>query len=95
MDFSGHTVDKNPPANAGECEFDPWPVKIPHLVVQLSPRIAIPEPLCRSYWSSWALETVLTNKRSHSKEKPADATREETPLSATGEKPGRGHKEPP
>ena len=47
-------------------------MKIPHLVWQLSPCIAIPEPLGRGYWSLWALETVLPNKRSHRKEKPAE-----------------------
>ena len=36
MDFSGGTVDKNPPASAGECEFDPQPVKIPHAAEQLN-----------------------------------------------------------
>ena len=36
-DFPGGTVDKNPPANAGDRGFDPQSRKIPHATEQLSP----------------------------------------------------------
>ena len=42
-DFPGGTVDKNPPANAGD-SFDPWSRKIPHITEQLSPWITPTEP---------------------------------------------------
>ena len=62
LDFPVGTVDKNPPANEGHTEFDPWFRKIPHATGQLSPCTATIEPLC--------LEPVLCNKRSHRHEKP-------------------------
>ena len=45
VDFPGGTVDKNPLANAGECEFDYWPMKILHAAEQLSRAPQLPS-LC-------------------------------------------------
>lgn len=68
---------------------------MPHLVVQRSPCIAVPEPLCQSYWSLWALESVLPNERATARRSLQTTAREETLLSAAGEKPGHAHKGPP
>ena len=67
--FSGDSVVKNPPANAGD-EFDPWSRKIPHAMKQLNPGVPTTEPSSCNYWSPRGLEPVLHNKRSHRKEKP-------------------------
>ena len=54
--FSGDSVVKNPPANAGD-EFDPWSRKIPHAMKQLNPCVPTTEPVCalepmsHNYWA--------------------------------------------
>ena len=69
-DFPGATVQKNPPAKAGD-RFDPWPRKIPHKVTRLvhhdfgSLTPPLLKPVC--------LEPVLRNKRSHRSEKQRSA----------------------
>ena len=47
--------------------FDPWSTKIPHAAEHNS---WVQEPGNHNYWSPYALEPVLPNKRSHRNEKP-------------------------
>ena len=47
--------------------FDPWSTKIPHAAEHNS---WVQEPGNHDYWSPYALEPVLPNKRSHRNEKP-------------------------
>ena len=68
--FSGGTMDKNPPANAGNMSSIPGPAKIPHaarapLLLSLCSRAGELRLLCPH-----ALEPLL-HKRSHCNEKPA------------------------
>ena len=44
-DFSGGTVVKSPPANAGRHGFKPWSRKIPHAAEQLSLCTTTTEPV--------------------------------------------------
>ena len=60
--FPGDTVDKNPPANAGNAGFDPWSRRIPHTAEQLN---CVPQLLKSAH-----LEPMLGNKRSYHYEKP-------------------------
>ena len=62
-DFPGGIVDENPPANAGNMikQVNPWSGKIPHASEKLN-------PMCHSYWSPRALESMLCNKRRHCNE---------------------------
>ena len=60
--FSGGSMVKNPPVNAGQPKFDPWCGKTPYASEQLSPCVATTEPasgpqrrplltMWRSYWA--------------------------------------------
>ena len=65
---------KNLPATAGDVGL------IPHAMEQLSP-----SKLLSLHPRACVLEPVLCNKRSHCDEKPAQCSREEPPVAATGE----------
>ena len=63
--------------------FESWSGRIPYAVGQLlsatlwSPRAATAQPMCHSYWSLCALESMLCDK-----EKPPPATTRESPCAA-------------
>ena len=97
--FSGGTVLKNPPANAGDTGSSPGPgrshmprsnwVREPQL---LSPRATTTEACVLRARAPHLLkpshlEPVLCNKRSHHNEKPAHCNEEWPPLATTRESP--------
>ena len=88
LGFPVGSVVKNLPANAGD-SFNPWSRKIPHAIEQISPCTTTTEPMCRTYRSRCALETMLHNKRSHHNEKPTHCNEEQPLLAATRKKPAQ------
>ena len=80
LNFPGGTMDKNPPANAGDTGSIPGPRKILYAVEQLNPCTTTTEPEIQSPGASTTeaprLEPGTHNKRRHHNEKPLHHNKE-------------------
>ena len=85
-DFPGGAMDKNLPANAGDCGFNPWSGKILHAAEQLSPCSKITEPTIQSLWAENA-EAPASRTHALQQEKPMYYNGAQPLLPATRESP--------